>query len=214
MQVFADDGERNGGIEREKVAGTATAAATTTIASTTSVPPPTTSTQPQQLPPPPRITFRPLDASTLPELKALNAALFPVNYGPRVYEQALAAGGISHGAFFRAGDGMEEELVGAITVRLESGGGGGAGASLFVSSEEGGGGGNGGDKDPPPPPPPPADDGLAKMYVMTVGVLSAWRGQGIGECDVFLFSFAEKSLLFVVVFFFTLFSSSSSFSSS
>lgn len=123
------------------------------------------------LPPPPRITYAPLDARSLPDLRALNSALFPISYGPRVYEQALAAGGISHGAFF---DG--EELVGAITVRLEAGTAASAtaapAASLFVGEE-------GGEEEKNDSES--LDGGLARMYVMTVGVLSPWRGKGIGE---------------------------------
>jgi GNAT superfamily N-acetyltransferase len=149
--------------------------------------PPATSTStmlpPRPSPPTllPRITFRPLDARSLPDLKALNAALFPINYGPRMYEQALAAGGISHGAFFD-----EEELVGAITVRLEAGTASGSAtaapaASLFVAEKDGDGGGSGNNGED-------LDGGLARMYVMTVGVLSPWRGKGIGESSLF-FSF-------------------------
>ena len=142
---------------------------------------------PPLLPPPPRITFRPLDARSLPDLRALNSALFPINYGPRVYEQALAAGGISHGAFF---DG--EELVGAITVRLEAGTASGSAtaapaASLFVAEgeeEEKSSSTSGSGESC-------LDGGLARMYVMTVGVLSPWRGKGIGECFVFLFFWEE-----------------------
>ena len=132
---------------------------------------------PSGLPPPPRITFRPLDARSLPDLRALNSALFPINYGPRVYEQALAAGGISHGAFFD-----EEELVGAITVRLEAGTASGSAtaapaAALFSAEgekEEDGKKSESSDSNS-------LDGGLARMYVMTVGVLSPWRGKGIGE---------------------------------
>lgn len=150
MRAVVDEIERR--AERAE-AGAGEEGASTSIA---------TLARPRQPQPPRRITFRPIDASTLPDLKALNAALFPVNYGPRVYEQALAAGGISHGAFFE-----ERELVGAITVRLEAATS--CSSSLFVSEDE---------TNPSPPPP---DESLARMYVMTVGVLSAWRGQGIGE---------------------------------
>ena len=143
---------------------------------------------PPLLPPPPRITYRPLDARSLPDLRALNSALFPISYGPRVYEQALASGGISHGAFF---DG--EELVGAITVRLEAGTAASVtaapAASLFVG--EGGGGGGGAEEEGNGDS---LDGGLARMYVMTVGVLSSWRGKGIGEFFFFFFEsgFGER----------------------
>ena len=145
-------------------------------------PPPLLPPLPAPLPPPPRITYRPLDARCLPDLRALNSALFPISYGPRVYEQALAAGGISHGAFF---DG--EELVGAITVRLEAGTAASAtaapAASLFVGEDGGGEGNNDGEG---------LDGGLARMYVMTVGVLSPWRGKGIGEWSVLVFWGVER----------------------
>ena len=145
-------------------------------------PPPLLPPLPAPLPPPPRITYRPLDARCLPDLRALNSALFPISYGPRVYEQALAAGGISHGAVF---DG--EELVGAITVRLEAGTAASAtaapAASLFVGEDGGGEGNNDGEG---------LDGGLARMYVMTVGVLSPWRGKGIGEWSVLVFWGVER----------------------
>ena len=136
---------------------------------------------PPLLHPPPRITFRPLDARSLPDLRALNYALFPINYGPRVYEQALAAGGISHGAFYD-----QEELVGAITVRLEAGTTSGSAtaapaASLFVAEGEEG----KVDDESSGESESSLDGGLARMYVMTVGVLSPWRGKGIGEKKVF-----------------------------
>lgn len=76
-------------------------------------------------PTPPRVTFRPIDAPTLPDLKSLNAALFPVNYRDVFYHQCMAAGDLTHGAF----DGGE--LVGAVAVRLEARQGG-DGADAYV----------------------------------------------------------------------------------
>ena len=87
-------------------------------------------TSPPPLPPPPptppRITFRPICASTLPSLKSLNAALFPVAYRDVFYAQCMAAGDLTHGAF----DGGE--LVGAVAVRLEARGEEEAGADAYV----------------------------------------------------------------------------------
>lgn len=77
-----------------------------------------TTPPPPPLPPlpptPPRLTFRPIDAASLPHLKSLNAALFPVAYRDIFYHQCMAAGNLTHGAF----DGGE--LVGAVAVRLEA----------------------------------------------------------------------------------------------
>lgn len=77
-----------------------------------------TTTPPPPLPPlpptPPRLTFHPIDTTTLPHLKSLNAALFPVAYRDIFYHQCMTAGDLTHGAF----DGGE--LVGAVAVRLEA----------------------------------------------------------------------------------------------
>ena len=87
-----------------------------------------TSPPPLPTPPPtpPRITFRPICASTLPSLKSLNAALFPVAYRDIFYAQCMAAGDLTHGAF----DGGE--LVGAVAVRLEARGEEEGGADAYV----------------------------------------------------------------------------------
>ena len=82
-------------------------------------------------PPPPVISYRPITPATLPQLKCLNAALFPVAYRDAFYAQCLAAGELTHGAFVEGGAEGDGELVGAVAVRLEARDGG-AWAEAYV----------------------------------------------------------------------------------
>ena len=98
--------------------------------------------------------------------------------------------------------------MGAIMVRLEAGTAASASAasaaSLFLGEE--GLGEEGGNTSSSSSS---LDGGLARMYVMTVGVLAPWRGKGIGELEEveeFFFSFLSFVLLFSSEFFFVSFS--------
>ena len=61
-----------------------------------------------------RVTFRDLTKATEPDLRALNAVIFPVRYGDKFYEDCARAGPCTQLAYDANG-----ACVGAVACRLE-----------------------------------------------------------------------------------------------